>query len=187
MIHGGTRKAHTECEVTPLVRAANKSANKTGDDHDPINEDDPEESRPWHARRKEQIHKQQRGSDEPVDVPNIEDLTVNTADLGVAAAELNVDRGPAKVGSHGEVGNGGGHGNSGSDVMENTMLTRLGNSKTGEDEGRQGHDSSHCPVPVGAADGDGDVSALAVDSVAIDAQGVVSTYEIVQVVHCCWR
>jgi hypothetical protein len=39
----------TKGKVSPLVVANNESTNKTGYDHDPIDEDDPKDRRPWHA------------------------------------------------------------------------------------------------------------------------------------------
>ena len=99
-------------------------------------------------------------------IPHVEDLTVETANLGVIADELDSNAGPAKVGSHGEVCNGGDHGDHGSNIVEDTVLARLGESKTHEGDGRSDHDSSHSPVPVGTVSGDGNLSVSIVDGVA---------------------
>lgn len=39
-------------EVTPLIVAGNKRTNKSSNDHDLVNDDNPQERRPWHASRK---------------------------------------------------------------------------------------------------------------------------------------
>jgi len=98
--------------------------------------------------------------------PHVEDLTVETAHLGVVADELDGNTGPAKVGSHGKVRDGGNHGDHGGDVVEDTVLTRLGEGKTHEGDGRSDHDSSHGPVPVGTVSGDGNLSVSIVDGIA---------------------
>jgi hypothetical protein len=105
-------------------------------------------------------------------IPHVEDLTVETANLGVVADELDSNAGPAKVGSHGEVCNGGDHGDHGSNVVEDTVLARLGEGKTHEGDGRSDHDSSHGPVPVGTVSGDGNLSVSIVDGVAWERMSV---------------
>ena len=170
-------------EVAPLVAGADKSAGETGDNHDLVNEDDEEDRGPGHAGSEEQVCEQQRGGNDPVDVPwaelvsgghnmtderytpHVEDLTVETANLRIVTDELDGNAGPAKVGSHGEVGNGGDHGDHGGDVVEDTVLTRLGERKAHECHGRSDHDSSHSPVPVGTVSGNGDLSVSIVYSV----------------------
>lgn len=155
-----------EGKVAPLVRAADESTNETSDNHNLIDQDDEEKSGPRHGGGQQEIHQEERSGDEPVDVADVEDLTVDTADNGVVAHELNIDRGPTKVGGHGEVGDSGDHGNGSGDVVEDTVLARLGDTQTKEDEGASSHDSADSPVPVRTADGDGNVDGLAVDSVA---------------------
>lgn len=173
-----------EDEVSPLVGAANKGTNETSNNHDFVNEDDEEKSGPRHGSGQHQVEEKQRGGDEPIDVADIEDLTVDTANLSHARSlEFNIDRGPAEVGSHGEVGNSGDHSDGSSDVVKNTVLARLGHAETQEDEGRGGHDSAHSPVPIGTADGDGDVRGLAIDHVGCegcqhDSNGEEQSYEL---------
>jgi hypothetical protein len=104
--------------------------------------------------------------------PHVEDLAVETANLGVVADELDGNAGPAKVGSHGEVGDGGDHGDHGGDVVEDTVLTGLGEGKTHEGNGRSDHDSGHGPVPVGTMSGDGNLSVSIVDGVAWERMSV---------------
>ena len=158
-----------EDEVTPLVRAANEGADETSDNHDFVNEDDEQKSGPGDGSSQHQIEEKQRGSDEPIDVADIKDLTVHTADLRhVGSGKLDIDRGPAEVGSHGEVGNSGDHGDGSSDVVEDTVLARFGHTQTQEDEGASSHDSADSPVPVGTANGDGNGSSLAINLVGCE-------------------
>jgi hypothetical protein len=97
--------------------------------------------------------------------PHVEDLTVETANLGVVANELDGNASPSKVGSHGEVGNRRDHGDHSRYVVEDTVLARLGERKTHEGDGRRDHDSRDRPVPVGTVSGDGDLGVSIVDSV----------------------
>jgi len=98
-------------------------------------------------------------------IPHVEDLTVETANLRVVANELDGNASPSKVGSHGEVGNGRDHGDHGGDVVEDTVLTRLGEGKAHEGDGRSDHDSRHGPVPVRTMSGNGNLSVSIVDRV----------------------
>jgi hypothetical protein len=189
-------------EVAPLVGAADEGTNKTSNDHDFIDENDEEKSGPRHCGGQHQVEEKERGGDEPIDVADVEDLTVDTADLRhVRSAELNIDGGPAEVGSHREVGNSGDHGDGSGDVVEDTVLTRLGHTQAQEDEGGSSHGSADSPVPVGTANGDGDVRRLAIDQVGcedcqhgdsgngqldkltVDVQSVISLGEVV---HLMW-
>lgn len=108
-------------EVSPLVGGRGECSDETGDDHDLVDENYEEGGGPWHPRGEEQVHEKQRGSDDPVDVSDVVDLTEVAANLGVAALELDGDGGPTQVGGHGEVGNGSDHGDAGGDVVENTI------------------------------------------------------------------
>jgi len=178
----------TEGEVTPLVGATDKSTNETSDNHDFIDENDEEDSGPGKSGGQHQVKKKERGGDEPIDVADVEDLTVDTANLShVGSAELNIDRGPAEVGSHREVGNSSDHGDGSSDVVEDTVLAGLGHAETQEDKGRGGHDGADSPVPVGTANGDGDVSRLAIDHVGVDVKSVISLGEVVHLEWYGWR
>lgn len=78
----------------------------------------------------------------------------------IATPVLHVDGCPAEVRSHSEVGYGSNHSDGGCDVVENTILTRLGESKSQECERRTCHDRRHGPVPVRTVRGDGDVDML---------------------------
>jgi len=158
-------------EVSPLVGRLDESTNKTGDDHDLVDEDDPENGWPRHTSGQEEIKEKKWSGDEPVDVANVEDLTVQasndtTTDI---ANELNADWGPAKVRTHGEIGDGGDHGNTSSNVVEKTVLAWLGPGKTDEGESCDGHDGADSPVPVGTVGGDGNVGGLVVLSIAFQS------------------
>jgi hypothetical protein len=158
-----------EGEVTPLVGATDEGTDETSDNHDLIDENDEEDGRPGQSGGQHQVEKKERGSDEPIDVADIEDLTVDTANLShVGSLELNIDGGPAEVGSHGEVGDSSDHGNGSSNVVEDAVLTGLGHTETQEDEGRSSHDGADSPVPVGTANGDGNVGRLAIDQVGCE-------------------
>lgn len=154
-----------EGEVSPLVARTDESANETRDDHDLVNEDNVQDGRPRHASGEEQVQEQERSGDEPVNVAHVEDLTVETANHRVAALPLNHDAGPAEVRSHGEVGDGSDHGDSGGDVVEDTVLARFGGSEADEAHGRDHHDGCDRPIPVGAMGGDGNASVGVVDGI----------------------
>lgn len=62
--------------------------------------------------------------------------------LWVAAGELDGDGSLTKVGTHGEVGNSGDHGDGSGNIMEDAMGARLGEGKADKDEGRDGHNGS---------------------------------------------
>jgi hypothetical protein len=159
-----------EGEVTPLVGATDESANETSNNHNFIDENDEEDSGPGKGGSQHQVEKKERGSDEPIDVADVEDLTVDAANLGhIGSLELDIDRGPAKVGSHREVGDSGDHSDGSSHVVEDTVLTRLGHTETQEDKGRSSHDGADSPVPVGTANGDGNVRRLAINQVGCEA------------------
>jgi len=155
-------------EVSPLVASADESTSKASDDHDLIDEDGEENRGPGHAGGEKQVGEQEGSGDDPVDVANIEDLAVKTSNLGVAADELNSNASPAKVRSHREVSDGGNHGNGCSDVVEDTLLARLGGRKSNEGECCSDHDRTHSPVPIRTADGDGNLGGGVVDGIVID-------------------
>jgi len=91
-----------ENKVSPLVTALYESTDKTSDDHDLINDNNPHDGRPWHAGSEEQVDEQKRRSDEPVDVSDVVDRTVGSCYLGVATGEFDCDGCEAQVGSHGD-------------------------------------------------------------------------------------
>jgi len=175
-----------EDEVAPFVGRADESTNKSTDNHDLVNEHNPQDSRRGETSSQQQVQQQQRRRDEPINVTDIEDLTVQACDLGVAADELNGSWCPANVGSHAEVGDGGDHGDTGGDVVEDAVLARLGVGETEEGDGGGGHGGADGPVEVGAADGDRNccISAGIADGVAgvwmgmlVVRKGVVGLYQ----------
>jgi len=148
-------------EVSPLVRRLDECTNKTSDDHDLVDKNHEEDGWPWHAGGEEQVEKQERSGDEPVDVTDVEDLAVDASN-DTAANEFDIDWSPSEVGAHGEIGDGSDHGDTSGDVVEDTVLTRLGQRKADEGEGSHSHDCAHSPVPVRAVGGDCSDSSLAV-------------------------
>jgi hypothetical protein len=60
----------------------------------------------------------------PVDVSNVEDLTVKARDFGIGPHELDRDGSVAQVGSHGEVSDGCDESDGSSDVVEESVLAR---------------------------------------------------------------
>lgn len=54
-----------EDEVSEFVRGLDEGANKSRDDHDLVDEDDPENGQCGHAGCQEEISEQQRSGDEP--------------------------------------------------------------------------------------------------------------------------
>ena len=60
-----------ESEVSPLVLGGDECADKTGDDHNLINNDGPKDGGPWHASGEHEVGEKQRGGDDPVDVTDV--------------------------------------------------------------------------------------------------------------------
>lgn len=87
-----------ENEVWPLVAGGDESTNETSDDHDLVNEDGVENGGPWHAGGQEQVHEEKGSSDDPVNVSDVEDLTVGTGNLLIIGTrELNGDGSETQV------------------------------------------------------------------------------------------
>lgn len=127
--------------------------------------------------------------DHPIDVADVEDLTVDSFDLGVSSLELDWDGGIPKVGSHCEVRNGSNKTYSSSDVVEDPVLPWLGEAGTHEAKGTHRHNSSDSPVNVGSASGDVDVGgSRVVELVGIGVQGFVRPGdELTGRRHLDWR
>lgn len=68
-------------------------------------------------------------------IADIKDLTHVTSDLGVGARELNLDRSPAEIGSLREVGNGGDQGQSGKQVVKESLGSRFQKGQSHKGEG----------------------------------------------------
>lgn len=66
---------HGKGKVTPLVRTVDQCADQSGDDHNFVNENDEENGRDGSASGEKKVQKEQRGSDDPVNVSNVEDLS----------------------------------------------------------------------------------------------------------------
>ena len=143
-----------------LTRAPDECTNQARHDHDLVNQDHPQQSRSRHGGGEEQIEKQKRRGDEPVDVANVVDLAVNPSNLRVATDELDIDWRPAQMRSHCEVRDSGDHGDGGSDVVEDAMCAWLHQGEGDEGDGSASHHRSDSPVPVGAMSCEGDLSCL---------------------------
>jgi hypothetical protein len=137
-----------ESEVSPLVLGGDECANKTGDNHDLIDDDGPQDARPWHSSGEHEVGQEQRGGDDPVDVANIVDRTVVSTNHWVVALELYFDGSETEVGAHGEVGNGGNEDDSSCEVVENAVATLLAHTQTDENEARDGHGRANGKVQV---------------------------------------
>ena len=97
----------------------------------------------------------------------IEDLAVYTSNLGANGPwELNIDRSPSKVGTHGEVCDRSDECDGCGDVVEDALLAGLHMCETQEDQGGKHHDCGDRPVHVGAMSGDGDANGLTIDGIA---------------------
>jgi hypothetical protein len=70
-------------QTHPFVRRCDQSSNETGDDHDLVHENGVENRGPRKTSGEEDIHEKKGRGDEPVDVSNVEDLTIEAGDLGV--------------------------------------------------------------------------------------------------------
>ena len=76
----------------------------------------------------------------PVNVSHIEDLAEHARNLGVVVSdEFHLNASLAKIGAHGEIGNGSDHGDGSSDVVEHAVGARLGKGETGKDQSRGEH------------------------------------------------
>jgi hypothetical protein len=89
----------SESKVTPLVRADDETSNETSDDHDKVKEDQGDNIRERESGGEDQLEQEARGGDDPVDVPDVPELT-GEADV----VELDEDGSGTKVRSHREVG-----------------------------------------------------------------------------------
>lgn len=139
---------HANEEVTPLVRAANKRTDQTSDDHHLVDENDEKNGWPGHASGEQQVHEQQRCSNDPVNVANVEDLARKT--IGRVAWELDIDRHPTETRAHCKVGNGRDHCDCTGDVVEDAVLAWLCGRQAQECERGHSHDAADGKVPVGA-------------------------------------
>ena len=71
-----------------------------------------------------------RSCNKPVNVSNVEDLSVQTCHLGIASLKFNLDGGVPQIGSHGEVRNGCDERDGSGDVVEDAVLPRNSDAAT---------------------------------------------------------
>lgn len=156
----------TECEVCPLVPAHNQGTNKASNDHDLIDKKCPEDCWPRHASSEEEVQEQQRSRNEPINVADIEDLTVLATDNRITAWVFDLDRCEPEVGSHGEVSNAGYEDDSRSDVVEHAIATLLAHGQANESKTGDAHGCADGKVQVRAMSCDRNVRCSAIDCVA---------------------
>jgi hypothetical protein len=166
----------TKGKVTPLVGGLDQGADKTSDDHNQVDKDYPHDGGPWHTSSEQKIHEQKRGSDDPVNVTHVEDLTVYSGDSRVATSELNIDGGPAQIGCHAKVSNGCDHGDAAGDVVEDAVGAWLGEGVADECDCCNSHDCANGPIPIRSTDGDVNVRTPAVHDMAIDVQCLIASH-----------
>lgn len=172
---------HAKDPVTPLVRSLGESTNETSHDHNLIGQNSDSDSGPWNTGGKEKIGEQQWCSDEPVNVPNVEDLASASAAHNSAADKLSLDGHLAQIRSHGPVGNAGNSRDSSSNVVEETVRLGLGHGHAHESEGGGTHHRADGEVPVRRVDGDLEVGVSANDPV--DVNSLVSGHLVVVFVY----
>lgn len=95
----------TKGEETPFVGRLDEGTDKTGDNHDKVEEDEGDNVREWETGGENKGEEQSWGGDDPVDVSSVPDLPVD-ASWETLRSPLGGNVGEAEVGSHGEVGNG---------------------------------------------------------------------------------
>lgn len=167
-VHNPEESEAAKDEVSPLVAAGDQSTNETGDDHNLVDQDSPENGRGGHASGEEQVKEQERSGNDPstllalfhcfwpdilnipIDVSNVVDLTARATNDRVAALELNLNGDPSQVRCESEVGDGCNHDNTGGDVVEDTVMARLGERQAHEAQHGNSHAGADSPVPVGA-------------------------------------
>jgi len=104
----------------------------------------------------------------PVDISDVEDLTVGTVDVWVGPREFDVDRYPAKVGAHGEVSNGRCPSDSRGDIKEDAVCPRLHGRCSDDAQRCKTHDRTDGEIHVGAMLGYGDGNGTVVHDVGVD-------------------
>lgn len=172
---------HAKDPVTPLVRSLGESTNETSHDHDLIGQNSDSNGRPWDASGKEKIREKQWCGDEPINVPNVEDLASASAAHNSASDELSLDGHLAQIRSHGPVGNAGNSRDSSSNVVEKTVRLGLGHGHTHESEGGGTHHRADGEVPVRRVDGDLEVGMSA--NHPVDVNSLVSGHLVVVFVY----
>ena len=89
-----------------------------------------------------------RCCDNPIDVSNIKNLSVNASNLWVATLKLDGNGSISKIRSHSEICNCSDKSDRGSNVVENSVSSRNCEAQPDENKGRSSHDTGDSPVPV---------------------------------------
>jgi len=138
--------SHTEGVVTPLVVAVDERANQTSHDEDDGHEQRGDDLGERNTSGEQELEKQEREVDEPLDVPHIPDLTRRRSGV----TELDIDGCSTEIRGHREVRNAGRSQNDNGDLVEQPRTAGSPEVKEDRDEEGSGEDTERCPQPVGA-------------------------------------
>ncbi|GAO47736.1 hypothetical protein G7K_1935-t1 [Saitoella complicata NRRL Y-17804] len=172
------KHSHTPHRVIPpLVTTHDQGSSQASDNHNQIRKDGGDDDVCGETGGEEEFGEEEGGSDEPVDVADVSDLTRSRA------TELDGDGGETEVGGEGEVGDGGG-GQDGDVELRRTYQVkdpvphRLEQTQSRNDDTRQSHDAENSPQPRGAILGQSKSSVRGVCS-----NGIVTTLKQERVHH----
>ena len=104
-----------------LISCLDESADETGNDHDFVEEDNIRDGWPWKSSCQHQVEKEKWCGDDPIDVSGVEDGAIDACNDWIIADELDIDRCPAQIATHGEVGDAGGHVECSGEVKEDSV------------------------------------------------------------------
>jgi hypothetical protein len=135
-------------QLTPLVAAMHKRTNKQHNNHNQLHQQSIQRSRSRHARGQQQLDQDQRISNKPINIPDVENLSHIATDLGISAEELDLDGGPAKIAAHTEVCDGGDQADRDVEVVEQALGAWLEEGEAHKGEGGEGHHSGDGEEPV---------------------------------------
>lgn len=195
--HGGTSKG----VEAPFIAGFDQGTDQAGHDHDFVQQADPEDGGPGHASGQQQIHEQHWRGDEPlwaeivsqdamdgvlgcvfmdlpIDVSGVKDLSVDPADNGVTAKELDIDGRPSQIGAHCEIGDAGNHTQATGEVEEHSICARLHSAQSKDSEASEAHHGADSEVPIRSAHCLVDGGRLVVLGHGVDAQGVIAPYQV---------
>jgi hypothetical protein len=72
----GSDRKPTKAEESPLVATLDKGANESSNNHDLVDDDDPQERGPRHASGEQQVEQKKGRCNEPVNVSHVVDRAV---------------------------------------------------------------------------------------------------------------
>jgi hypothetical protein len=91
------------------------------------------------------------------------------------AVELDPDRSPSQVRSHGEIGNAGNTRNGSGDVVEDSLGTGLGSTQANKHKRRKEHDGKDSPVPIRTMGGDGLIDSFSFEDGGVGFKDLVAS------------